>query len=128
MVRRDKKKIIPDLIFSKFFLVFCVFIFFVVLLSLARGTIRSYKVDSEITDLQVEINNLDYKNQELGQLITYLKSDTFIEQEAKLNMGYQRPGEKLVIITDQDMPVKSEIKPVNVNTSNPLKWWQYFFN
>ncbi|MFC1598799.1 septum formation initiator family protein [Patescibacteria group bacterium] len=119
----------PELIFSKFFLVFCVFLFLVILFGLAKGTIKNYKVDSEIGNLQDEINNLERQNQDLGQLIGYLKSDDFVEQEAKLKFGYKKTGETLVVIPNQEI---EEFKTEDINISNelanPIKWWAYFFN
>jgi len=129
MTRRDKKAILPDLIFSKFFLVFCIFLFLVILLGLAKGTIKNYKVDSEIENLQDEINNLERQNQELGQLIDYLKSDTFVEQEAKLKFGYKKSGETLVVIPNQEIEeIKDTEEPISSELANPIKWWLYFFN
>ena len=129
MTRRDTKAILPDLIFSKFFLVFCVFLFLVILFGLAKGTIKNYKVDTEIENLQDEINNLERQNQELGQLIDYLKSDAFVEQEAKLKFGYKKSGETLVVIPNQEVQETADaIIPIPEELANPYKWWLYFFN
>ena len=125
---RRKKSLFPDLLFSKFFLIFCVVIFLVVLFYLAQGTVRSYKVNSEITDLENEINHLAKQNQDLGQLISYLKSDTFIEQEAKLKLGLKKPGENLVVMPLPDEAQTENNVSVNKETTNSAKWWAYFFN
>ena len=128
MTERRKTKILPDLIFSKFSLIFCLLLFLLILFSLAKGTIKKYKVNTEIEQLQEEISNLENQNQQFGQLIKYLNSDIFIEQEAKLKMGLKKEGENLVVIPDNELQVKNEVAKQTENKINPLKWWDYFFN
>lgn len=127
MQSRRKKAIFPDLLFSKFFLIFCFVIFLAVLFYLAEGTIKSNRVNSEINDLQGEIGHLEKQNQDLSQLIDYLKSDTFIEQEAKLKMGLKKPGENLVVMPQNENPEAQNTSLLEANKTNPSKWWSYFF-
>jgi len=124
---RKKKSFFTDLIFSKFFLILGVILFLSVLFVLAKGTIKNYQVDSNIKDLQNQISHLEGQNQEFSQLLDYLKSDTFVEQEAKLKLGYKKPGENLVIIP-QDQLVNAPASENNkIETFNPARWWNYFF-
>ena len=71
-----------------FFLFFLFVLFLAVLFGLAKGTIKSYQVDSEVLQLKGDISRLEDPNQDFKQLVNYLKTDSFIEQEAKLKMGY----------------------------------------
>lgn len=128
MRRRKENSILPDLIFSKFFLVFCVIVFLTILFGLAKGTVKRVKVSSEIMELQDEINQLEGQNQVFSQLINYLKTDSFIEQEARLKLGYKKPGEHLVVIPEEELVVDDEETDENKELSNPAKWWAYFFN
>jgi cell division protein FtsL len=128
MKERRKRQFLPDLFYSKFFLFFCVAIFFAILFGVAKGTIKNYKVDYEVQDLQKEISNLERQNQEFSQLISYLKSENFIEQEAKLKLGLKKSGENLVVIPQ--IAETSQVKEgenINQQLSNPAKWWVYFF-
>ena len=128
-MRERRKKFLPDLIFSKFFLILCIAIFLLVFFGLAKGTIKNYKVDSEIKDLQTEADNLERQNQELSQLINYFKSESFIEQEAKLKLGLKKAGENLVVIPQSESASNPEDSSVEQNQlSNPNKWWFYFFS
>jgi len=124
---KRKKNIFPNLLFSKFFLIFCIVLFLFILFALAKSTIRTQKVDMETTDLQKEIKQLENQNQELGQLIDYLKSDTFIEQEAKLKLGLKNPDEYLVVIPKQELGPETKTEVNNQQLTNPSKWWLYFF-
>ena len=126
--RRKEKNRLPDLFFSKFFLIFCVVIFLIILFGLANGTIKNYRVDSEITGLQKEIQIMENQNQDFVKLVSFLKSESFIEQEAKLKLGLKKPGENLVVIPQNDQLVDPEsIKTDSQLLSNPAKWWEYFF-
>jgi len=124
---KRKKSIFPDLLFSKFFLIFCVIAFLAVLFYLAKGTIRTYKVNTEIAELEQEIAHLENQNDGLAQLISYLKSDTFIEQEAKLKLGLKKPGENLVVIPQMGETQKIDTEKTSGEQTNPAKWWAYFF-
>jgi cell division protein FtsB len=128
MQERRTKHIFPDLIFSKFFVVFCLFLFIFILFGLAKGTLKSHKVNAEVGQLQAEINRLESQNQDFEQLVKYLNTDTFIEQEAKLKLGLKKENENLVIIPDSEIPVKGNLAIKDENKTNPEKWWAYFFN
>ncbi|MCX6740407.1 MAG: septum formation initiator family protein [Candidatus Parcubacteria bacterium] len=128
MLIRRNKKIFPDLIFSKFFLVFCLFLFLFILGGLAKGSVRNYRIDSDIVLLQDEIAHLNKQNRDFEELVKYLKTDTFIEQEAKLKLGLKKENENLVIIPNSEILASEENKVVEENKSNPEKWWAYFFN
>ena len=128
--KRKKQSFLVNLVFSKFFLFFCIIIFVVILFGIAKGTVKNYYIDSEIIELQEEIAHLERKNEDFKQLINYLKTDSFVEQEAKLKLGYKKPGEHLVVIQDQNKT--SYFNQINEpdkakEISNPAKWWAYFF-
>jgi cell division protein FtsB len=125
--RGKDRNIFSNLIFSKFFLGLCVIVLFAVLLGLAKGSVKNYQINSEIDDLKDDINNLEQKNQELSELIKYLNSSDFIEQEAKMKLGYKKPGEQVVVIArDKSNEEKNQAASIE-EVSNPQKWWNYFF-
>lgn len=128
MQERRTKHIFPDLIFSKFFVIFCLFLFIFILFGLAKGTIKAHRVNAEVGQLQTEIARLEAQNQDFEQLVKYLNTDTFIEQEAKLKLGLKKENENLVIIPDSEVSAAGGNKVDVENKTNPAKWWAYFFN
>ena len=89
---------------------------------------KSQKIVKEnINSLESEITELDGKSLELTQMIKYLRSDEYVEREAREKLGMQKQGEKLVIVAenvnnsqvagDQDMN----------NKTNWQLWLEYFF-
>jgi cell division protein FtsB len=128
MQERRNKHIFPDLIFSKFFVIICLFVFIFILFGLVKGALRSHNVSAEVVQLQTEINRLKNQNQDFEQLVKYLNTDTFIEQEAKLKLGLKKENENLIIIPDSEIPTKGDIAANVKDKSNLEKWWAYFFN
>ncbi|MFH1749504.1 MAG: septum formation initiator family protein [bacterium] len=103
---------------------------------LIRSVIGNYAINQEISRSYSEIDKLEQTNQDLEKQINYFKSDTFKEIEARAKLGYQKPGEKVIILprdkessgdsdnTDSLSNLKRNNKPPNPNY---LDWWQIFF-
>jgi cell division protein FtsB len=111
---------------------------------LVRNVKKQLEVNDEISNLRQEIDSLEQRNTELNGLITYLNSDQFAEEQARLNLNYKKEGEEVVVIKDKtedgntnaaensDSPSsiysikglenKAGAEPV----TNPEKWLHYF--
>lgn len=115
---------------SKLFLlaIFVLAIFLV--LAAGKAFLKRYQVDKEIKKLETEISKLGESNRQLSDLLQYLNTDFFAEREARLKLGLQKPGEKVVVIPDKgsSMANSSEKEYNKKELSNPQKWWRYFFN
>lgn len=130
--------------FIKFFFnsKFIFVIALVVLLTLSFPIIKNFsqrnKAAVEIKELEAEIESMNKKNGELRQLMDYLNSDRYLEEQARLNFGLKKPGEETAVIEMEgeredgnkksiyDIPGLEKIenpKPL----SNPEKWLKYFF-
>lgn len=117
----------------------------IILISLpfVKNAIKQYRVNREIGELKKEIAALQNKNSDLKNFVSYLSSDQFAEEQARLNLGLKKPGEELTVIksglsgavaatsatsassifniTGYD---KAAVKP---KPANPDKWLKYFF-
>ena len=111
---------------------------FLVYLLLANilAVFQVYRLDKEIIRLRQEIAELKIKNQDLENLIAYLKTDSFKEREARRKLNYRKPGERVLVIPDQTAFVErkeeeeaSSLSPEErlKNLPTPYKWWYYFF-
>lgn len=118
-------------IFSSKLVLLAIFILAILLgLSAGKSFLRKYQINREIKNLEAEINKLENSNRELSDLIQYLNSDFFMEQEARLKLGLQKPGEKVIVIPSQTVDNLADIQKKEYNNqelSNPQKWWKYFF-
>ncbi|MFH1225670.1 MAG: septum formation initiator family protein [bacterium] len=118
---------------SKLFILAVLVLAILLGLALGRSFLKRYQVNQEIETLKTEIAKLETGNRDLNDLISYLQTDFFAEQEARLKLGLQKPGEKVVIIPSNEADIKpalaiSEEGEYNEKAlSNPRKWWLYFF-
>lgn len=119
------------------------FLFF----SFGREFAGNWEIQKEIRDLEIRAENLKTEHLEIERLVSLSQTEAFLEREARLKLGLNKPGEKVVIIDGDQFGVPpivsaiegNEIKndpflePAVSNSSpivvaNPLKWWYYFFD
>jgi len=106
--------------------------------ALARNLSQAYRVNKEINDLKSEITKVEGRNTYLKQMLKYLDSNEFVEKEARMSLGLQKPGETAVAI--KDLP-NSENKGGEIfNTydsgnsnskiakTNQERWLDYFWD
>jgi cell division protein FtsL len=106
-----------------------------------KNSIKQYQINREINDFKKEISDLQNKNVDLKNFISYLESDQFAEEQARLNLNLKKPGEELAVIKNDTSGLgsgtttknsifnipgykKTESKRI---LSNPEKWLNYFF-
>lgn len=93
---------------------------------------RRLSIRQEQQRLTKQIAALESRQHELTGLLDRLKSESFQEQQARLKLNLQRPGETTVIVPDDttktDETAAVHPAPTTVPTSNPVKWWRYFFS
>ncbi len=107
---------------------------------LAKNISKQYKINNEIKLLQEEISQLNGKNENLKNLISFLESDQFIDEEARKNLNFKKEGENVVIIKNNISTTAKNPNEINskymINQpkkeqkkrlSNPEKWLKYFF-
>jgi cell division protein FtsB len=106
-----------------------------VFLSVALGKelLRRYEVNQEIAQLEEEIAQLEERNLDLDDLIDYFNTNSFAEREARQKLGMQKEGETTVIFPESDQSTNQQsdgdsVDSVDKNLSNPMRWWNYFFN
>ncbi|HYC80110.1 MAG TPA: septum formation initiator family protein [Candidatus Binatia bacterium] len=84
------------------------------------------EVDSEIRRLQGQADSLEKDNQQLSDLIKYLGTQEYQEKEAREKLNLKREGEEVVVLPEDDD--LGQVAQANIdNTSNPKKWFNYFF-
>ena len=106
----------------------------VVLISfpLAKNVSKRYHLSKEIKELDKEIAEFESKNKDLKELITYLESEQFVEEKARLNLGLKKEGEKVAEIKDDNFATTASLLAENQGNLgtffNLRRWWNYFFN
>jgi len=101
----------------------------VVLIGISAGQefMRRYALQQQIDTLQQQVGSLQQENQQFSELLTYLETKNFTEEEARLQLGLRQPGEEVVVIEQPaESTLNSAVDPL-ANASNAQKWLVYFF-
>ena len=137
MMKYSKDDFKTRLFSSKIFIV-CAFIILVfAITAVAKELYRKYQIQEEISALKEEIEKVEKSNREFSDLIEYLKTESYLEKGARLRLYLQKPGEKVVIVSQNPQGIseekysdgaeKAEEEKKSEEISNPRKWWNYLF-
>jgi len=128
---KNPNKKITKLFYSPKFITLVGFIILILIsIPLVKNISKRYAINQEVMDLENEIKDLESKNRDFKSFVSYLESDQFVEEQARLKLGLKKPGEDVVVLKE-DLNASSSIANAlneNLNISNPQRWWSYFFN
>jgi len=145
-MRHSKRISFHDILFSSTSITLIGLLVLVLIsLPLIKDIKKRININEEIDTLDQEIVDLGKKNTELKDLISYLNSDQFAEEQARLNLNYKKEGENVTIIKDNNLPNMNtgqnngelnsiyNIKGfdrdiVKKKNNNIKKWFTYFWN
>lgn len=140
MVKTDKKYGHKNIFFSqKFLSLIGLAIIILISFPFAKNTLKQYRLNKEIDDYKKQIASLKNKGKELRNFITYLESDQFAEEQARLKLNLKKPGEEVLVIKNSALAedATSSIGSIffdegkrflgRAELSNPGKWLDYFF-
>ena len=102
-------------------------------IALADSWSNKSAVDEEISALKAEAEKAEAQNSQFKKMLSYLESEQFVEEQAKLKMGLKRPGEKVAVITES-LATGSEADQVASATPDKIsfgqarwqRWLEYF--
>ncbi|TSC56404.1 MAG: Uncharacterized protein G01um101418_380 [Parcubacteria group bacterium Gr01-1014_18] len=107
-----------------------VFLIVFVSLAIVRQTAKGYTVKREIASFEGEIKKLERQNALLEDKLSYYKTVSFLEREARLNLGLKKDDEEVVVVLGQKLGVgvlaAGTVDPKEAY-ANWEKWFYYFF-
>ncbi len=112
---------------QKFYTVFLIILIISVCLPLVRGWRQKRLIEAEISDFKKDISSKEVGNKKLREMISYLESDSSLEETARLNLGMKKPGEDVAVIKEE-FSTSSVVVEEKKKESNYHKWFDYFFN
>ncbi len=107
-----------------------------IIISIAKEIYQKNQIQKQIDELQQEAEKINKNNSSLQDKIAYLGSQDYQEKEAKDTLDLQSPGENVVVVQPSAAKESLDNNPEAVpnipapqaaETSNPVKWWNYFF-
>lgn len=108
---------------SKWFLAGSTIVAILIAISVGREFYLNYTMQQDIRALEAEAKRLEVRRLELLDLAKKFESGEFLEREARLELGLQKPGEHVVVV----QPAAGEERPARRGPrTNPERWWDYF--
>lgn len=126
---KKKNSILKKVILSRALFIASLLILLVVSSALSKEVSRRSGIEDEIQGLQAEIAQVETKNQEMRELLSYLKTSEFLEGEARVKLGLAKEGEEAIVFDEipnaaPDLRVMPETKQDKVSHGS---WMEYFF-
>lgn len=118
-----------EFIKSKTFIVLGSLLLLVTLVVWSKTYYKRYQINQQIASLKSEIREVEGKSQEMNELINYLKTSEYKEQQARTLLNLQKPGEFAVALPNREEQAAEQARgqAAQESESNFSKWWRYFF-
>lgn len=126
MIGQSKKKYSARAFFeSRFVNLILIVLLVLSAVKVIREAIVRYEINKEIAALENQLGDLESKSNKLGNMIAYLKTDQYIEKEARTKLNLVKPGEKQINFTSST----DSLAQVDLSKKSPnyIKWFNYFF-
>ena len=94
---------------------------------------KQSKIDREVALMKADIQANEGNNSQLKQMLAYLESPEFLEEQARIKFNLKKDGEKVVVVKDSEVisDILSQdqvgVDEKNILPGNYQKWLDYFF-
>src|SRR3989344_4341659 len=87
---------------SRIFMVMALVIIFFLAVSVAKLWPQKTVIEARLQNLEGKIGETEKSNLDLARLLSYFKSRSYLEREAKLKLNVRRPDENVVVIYEDE--------------------------
>ncbi len=131
MTHDGRRSIIVRIFTSRFFLLGAFVIAAIIAVSFGRAYYRDYEIRQQIKALQTKVDDLERKKLESLDLLGYVKSEAYVEDVARQQLGLKKPGERVIIVNGSATssgPRQPAGGGPDERSTVPSwqKWWWYF--
>jgi cell division protein FtsB len=130
-----KKKRGPQFPLTQFIAIVVITISFFLVVDFARRTATIYRIKSEAVRLEEEVAEARARSEALEARLRYVQSDAYVEELARTQLKWARPGETVVVVmaTPQAVPTPPPGKQYAVTDGPPPEtqwqaWWLLFLD
>ena len=93
-----------------------------------RLLIRRQQIKNDVAELNQKASELQRSNQQLQSLLSYVKTDTYTEEQARVRFNLAKPGEKLFILPQEGAASLTNDEEAVVESGGVVaRWWRFFF-
>lgn len=114
---------------SRVFTVIALAVIFFLAFSIAKLWPQKTVIEARLRNLEGKIGETGKSNLDLVRLLSYFKSRSYLEREAKLKLNVRRPDENVVFIYEDEKENKAKDKenePLGLEgLTNFEKWLKY---
>lgn len=100
----------------------------------ARRTAATYQVRNEEARLEAELVAAKEHHQDLQKRLEYVQSDAYVEEIARTQFKWARPGEVVVVVMATPVPAPTPPAPGQPTSDEEViaqssweAWWMVFF-
>ena len=111
---------------SNIFSVFLIIILTISFVKVGKEIMLRYEIKKEINTLRGQLGELEDKTAKVDKLISYLKTDEYIEKQARIELNLSKPGERQVNLSNIGKVDNKNL--ANNQEPNIEKWFNYFFD
>ncbi len=113
---------------SKFLFYFLIILFIVIFVSLIKAANQRSLLKKQSDYYDEKIKEINDQNLDLETQIKIAKTKYFKEKAARTQFGLQKPGERVIILTEKSLEDKKENESyLKKKFSNLRSWWDHFF-
>ena len=130
-----KKRQIPKAPVAQFIAIIALSISIFLIVDFGRRAAANYRVQREAERLSQEVEMARQIQAELLAQRTYAASDLYVEEVARKQLKWARPGETVIVVlatpeavaSPPPQPVVQKITTASVAQTPAQAWWQLFF-
>lgn len=126
MAHDVRRNVIVRIFTSRFFLLGAFLIAAILAVSFGRAFYKDYEIRQQIRALEVKVDDLERKKLESLDLLGYVKSEAYVEDVARQQLGLKKPGER-VIIVDAATTTGPRVNAVDRPAAPSWKKWLWYF-
>ena len=126
MTRYNQPKI-KKIISARITLLGLFFILVLIVYAIIKNSGREEIVSNNTAKLSQEIQAIEKENRELAELIKYFSSSEFVDKEAREKLNMIKPGEKVVVVPQENNSEDWGNENEKNNLSNWRLWIKYLF-
>ncbi len=108
------------IILLSIFLIFSLF-------KVGKELVKRHTINQEINDLNKQLTAVSQEKDKLKDLISYLETDKYVEEQARSQLNLSKPGEKRIDLTTDQENQLATTQNGEEDLANWRKWFNYFF-
>ncbi|MCB9802717.1 septum formation initiator family protein [Candidatus Nomurabacteria bacterium] len=126
MREKQKKTFWSAVYSSNIFIAILLVVLILSILKVGKELARRHQINKEISHLNQQLAEAELNRDKLEDLISYLQSDQYIEEQARTQLNLSKPGEKRIDLSEQAKTL-DQLGDASSDLSNWQKWFAYFF-